>query len=215
MHFTVDHAAPAKLYDILIGLVAPRPIALVTSLNESGRVDAAPFSAYNYVCSDPPIVALGVMSQPGGATVLKQTARNIRARGEFVINVVTHDLAQAMNICAIDFPDGTDKLAMAGLATTASAKVAVPRLQQAHAALECVEYMTLGVGRGNIVLGQVVSMYVADDFIDPAGPYVKAEHLHALGRMNGQGSYIRTQDAFMNLPRLTYEDWLAAHHEKP
>ena len=132
MHFTVDRAAPRKVYDILTGLVAPRPIALVTSMNEAGRIDAAPFSAYNYLCSDPPIVALGIMSQPGGATVLKQTARNIRARGEFVINVVTHDLSQAMNICAIDFPEGTDKLAMAGLETVASDKVTVPRLRQAH-----------------------------------------------------------------------------------
>jgi len=213
MDFTVDRAAPRKVYDILIGLVAPRPIALVTSLNEAGRVDAAPFSAYNYLCSDPPIVALGIGTLPGGAGLLKHTARNIRARGEFVINVVTHDIAQAMNICAIDFPEGTDKLAMAGLEVVPSAKVTVPRLRQAHAALECTEYMTIGIGHGSIVLGQVVSMYVQDEFVDPAGPFVRAETLHAIGRMDGQGTYVRTQDAFMHMPRLTYEAWLAAKHE--
>jgi flavin reductase (DIM6/NTAB) family NADH-FMN oxidoreductase RutF len=203
MNFAVDKADPLKVYDILAGLVAPRPIAFVTSLSETGQVDAAPYSSYNYLCSDPPILGIGMMNRPGGGFVSKKTRRNIRVCGEFVVNVVTEDLARQMNICSTDFPEGVDKLEMAGLETAPSAVVKVPRIKQAHAALECVEYMTLEIGRGGIVLGQVVSMYVEDQFVDMSGPYVLAAELHAIGRMNGSGEYVKTEGAFLTIPRVT------------
>ena len=207
MIFSIEKAAPREVYNLLIGLVAPRPIALVTSMDESGRMNAAPFSAYNYLCTDPPIVGLGVTDRSGGTFVPKDTARNIRRGGEFVINVVTEDLAEQMNITATDFPAEIDELQMAGLETTPSAVVKVPRIRTAHAALECVEHTTLEIGRSRIILGRVVSIFVEDQFIDPAGPYVRAEELHAIGRMNGLGAYVKTRDAFLSLPRITYADW--------
>ena len=88
-----------------------------------------------------------------------------------------------------------------------SSVVSVPRLTEAHAALECVEYQTILVGRSRIVLGRVVAFHVEDRFIDPAGPYVKAEELHAVGRMNGQGAYVKTRDAFTKVERIKYADW--------
>jgi flavin reductase (DIM6/NTAB) family NADH-FMN oxidoreductase RutF len=206
MIFDVSTAKPREIYNLLIGLVAPRPIALVTSHNETGQINAAPFSAYNYLCTDPPIVGLGVTNRPGTA-VPKDTAWNIRRTGEFVVNVVTEDLLQAMNVCATDFPAEIDELEMAGLGTTASSIVKVPRIAAAHAALECVEHTTLEIGRSRIILGRVVAMYVEDQFVDPAGPYIKAEELHAVGRMNGLGAYVKTRDAFVQVPRISYEDW--------
>jgi len=206
MIFDVSQAKPREIYNLLIGLVAPRPIALVTSHNEHGQLNAAPFSAYNYLCTDPPVVGMGVTNRPGTRTP-KDTAHNIRANGEFVVNVVTEDLLQQMNICATDFPAEIDELAMAGLETTPSAVVKVPRIRSAHAALECVEHTTLEIGRSRIILGRVVAMYVEDRFVDPAGPYIRAEELHAVGRMNGLGSYVRTRDSFLTLPRISYEDW--------
>lgn len=211
MIFSVDEMAPRQIYNMLIGLVAPRPIALVTSMNEAGRMNAAPFSAYNYLCTDPPVVALGVTNRPGGDAVPKDTARNIRRTGEFVVNVVTEDLAAAMNICATDFPAEVDELEMAGLETAESAKVKVPRIRQAHAALECRELTTMEIGRSRIILGQVVAMYVEDQFVDPSGPYIRSEELHAIGRMNGLGSYVKTRDAFMTMPRVPYEQWKKDH----
>jgi flavin reductase (DIM6/NTAB) family NADH-FMN oxidoreductase RutF len=97
---------------------------------------------------------------------------------------------------------------MAGLETTPSTIVKVPRIKQAHAALECVEHTTLEIGRSRIILGRVVAMYVEDQFVDPAGPYIKAEQLHAVGRMNGQGAYVKTRDAFVHQPRISYKEWL-------
>jgi flavin reductase (DIM6/NTAB) family NADH-FMN oxidoreductase RutF len=208
MIFHVQDSPPRQIYNLLIGLIAPRPIALVTSMNEAGQMNAAPFSAYNYLCTDPPIVGLGVTDRPGGGFTPKDTARNIRRTGEFVVNVVTEDLAQAMNVCATDFPAGIDELEIAGLSTAPSSSVKVPRIRQAHAAIECVEHTTLEIGRSRIILGRVVAMYVEDQFVDPSGPYIKSEELHAIGRMNGLGSYVKTRDAFLTIPRIPYEEWL-------
>ena len=211
MKFEMETTPARTIYNLLIGLVAPRPIAWVTSMDEEGRLNAAPFSSYNYLCTDPPIVGMGVMDRPGEIGVPKDTAHNIRRTGEYVINVVTEDLLEQMNICATDFPAGVDELEMAGLTTAPSSVVKVPRIAEAHAALECREFTTMEIGRSRIVLGRVVAMYVEDRFVEmPSeghGPYIKAEVLHAIGRMNGLGSYVKTRDAFVTVPRISYEEW--------
>ena len=207
MDFNLEETTARQTYNLLIGLVAPRPIAWVTSMNEEGRLNAAPFSAYNYLCTDPPIIGIGVTDRPTGGFVPKDTARNIRRTGEFVVNVVTEDLARQMNICATDFPAEFNELEMAGLTTVPSQRVKVPRIEQAHAALECREYTTMEIGRSRIILGRVVAIYIEDKFVDPAGPYVLAEELHAIGRMNGLGSYVKTRGAFLTIPRISYEEW--------
>jgi flavin reductase (DIM6/NTAB) family NADH-FMN oxidoreductase RutF len=207
MNFEMDKTPHRHIYNLLIGLVAPRPIAWVTSMGEDGRLNAAPFSSYNYLCTDPPIVGMGVTNKPGDKWTPKDTARNIRRTGEYVINVVTDDLLEQMNICATDFPEGVNELEMAGLTTAPSSVVKVPRIAQAHAALECKEFTTMEIGHSRIVLGRVVAMYVEDKFVDPSGPYIKADELHAVGRMNGLGNYARTRDALVTVPRISYEDW--------
>ena len=210
-----DFAAisPHERYNLIIGLVAPRPIALVTSLDATGRVNAAPFSAFNYACVDPVLVTLGIANRPddadpqSGRPTPKDTAQNIRTRGEFVINVVSEEIAEAMNVCAIDFPPGVDELAEAGLMTLPSTHIAVPRIAEAPASLECREVTTVEIGRSRIVIGEVVCVHVRDEFIDPAGPYVKADAMHAVGRMNGAGNYVRTHDAFFKMPRISLAGW--------
>ena len=207
MKFEMDKTPPRQIYNLLIGLVAPRPIALVTSMDQNGVLNAAPFSSYNYLCTDPPIIGMGVTNRSGRDAVPKDTARNIRRTGEFVVNVVTEDLLEKMNICATDFPAGVNELEMAGLTTAPSSVVKVPRIAEAHAALECHEFTTMEIGRSRIVLGRVVAMYVEDRFVDLAGPYIRAEELHAVGRMNGLGNYVRTRDAFVTVPRISFEEW--------
>ena len=211
MQFEMEKTPQRQIYNLLIGLVAPRPIAWVTSMDEEGKLNAAPFSAYNYLCTDPPIVGIGVTNRPNAKWVPKDTARNIRRTGEYVVNVVTEDLLEKMNICATDFPAGMNELEMAGLTTAASSVVKVPRIAEAHAALECREFTTMEIGRSRIILGRVVAMYVEDRFIVPehdgAGPYIKAEELHAVGRMNGLGNYAKTRGAFVTVPRISYEEW--------
>jgi flavin reductase (DIM6/NTAB) family NADH-FMN oxidoreductase RutF len=207
MQFEMEKTPHRQIYNLLIGLVAPRPIAWVTSVDEEGNLNAAPFSAYNYLCTDPPIVGMGVTNRPDASFTPKDTARNIRRTGEFVINVVTDDLLDKMNICATDFPTGVNELEMAGLTTAPSCVVKVPRIAEAHAALECREFTSMEIGRSRIILGRVVAMYVEDRFVNPAGPYIKADELHAVGRMNGLGNYARTRDAMVTVPRISYEAW--------
>src|SRR5580704_14832439 len=207
MNFDIETLPASVPYKLLVGLVAPRPIALITSMDEQGRLNAAPFSAYNYLCTDPPIIGMGVTNRPSEHFVAKDTARNIRRTGEFVVNVVTEDIAQQMNICATDFPAEISEVEIAGFTTAPSQKIKPPRLAEAHAALECIEYTSMEIGRSRIILGRVVSIYVEDRFVDPSGPYIHADELHSIGRMNGLGNYVRTRDAFITIPRISYEEW--------
>jgi flavin reductase (DIM6/NTAB) family NADH-FMN oxidoreductase RutF len=206
MHFDLKKIDSHRVYGLFNGLIAPRPIALVTTRDVEGRLNAAPFSGFNYLTLDPAIVALGVANREGSEASPKDTARNIRTIREFVINIVTEDIAQEMNICAIDFPPEVNELEMAGLATEDSSLVSVPRIKEAHGALECREFMTMEIGHSRIILGEVLAVYVEDRFLDPRG-HVDAEALHAIGRMNGLGNYVRTRGAFMSIPRIPYEDW--------
>jgi flavin reductase (DIM6/NTAB) family NADH-FMN oxidoreductase RutF len=208
MRYDFNAIPKRDVYNLVIGLITPRPIAWVTSLDEDGQVNAAPFSSFNYLCLDPVIVGLGIAPRYPDGTGLKDTSQNIGATGEFVINVVTDDLAQAMNVCATDFPPKISELEMAGLHAEPSTSVAVPRIREAHAALECRLYQILEPGRGQIVLGQVLAAYVEDRFIDPKGPYILAQDLHTLGRMNGGGHYVQTKDSFVTIPRISYAEWL-------
>ena len=207
MNFDLEQGPASQTYKLLVGLVAPRPIALITTMSESGRLNAAPFSAYNYLCTDPPIIGVGVTNRPDQPFVPKDTARNIRRTGEFVVNVVTEDIAERMNICATDFPPEMSEVELAGFTTARSQRVKPPRLAEAHAALECREYTTMEIGRSRIILGRVVAIHVDDEFVDPAGPYILSDKMHNIGRMNGLGNYVRTRDAFMTIPRIPYSEW--------
>jgi flavin reductase (DIM6/NTAB) family NADH-FMN oxidoreductase RutF len=230
MRFEVANTPPRTIYNLINGLVVPRPIAWVTTLNPDGSVNAAPFSSYNYLCMNPPILGFGVAAVNDGLREVKDTARNIERTGEFVVNVVTEDLGEKMNITGVDFPPGVSELEMAGLTAEPSQVVKPPRVKEAHAALECRLWQVLkpladhhpqGDGHGlqmptekqlvgdgpRIVLGKVVAIYVEDRFIDPAGPYVLAKDLHAIGRMNGLSYYVHTRDAFMEIKRMNYQEW--------
>src|SRR5688500_523469 len=119
---------PSDCYKLLTCLIVPRPIALVTTLGADGIVNAAPFSFFNVLGSEPPVVVLGVGDRSDGDP--KDTALNIRRSGEFVVNVVTEEIAEAMNVCATDFPHGRSELEAAGLTPAASAKVRTPRIAE-------------------------------------------------------------------------------------
>lgn len=211
MRFDVKSTPPRTLYNLINGLVAPRPIALVTTLSPQGLLNAAPFSSYNYLCINPPILGLGLAAKSilDGQILIKDTARNIEQTGEFVVNVVSEDIAEKMNICGVDFPSDQSEPEIAGFTTEPSLVVKVPRLKESHAAFECKLYDTLKPGNAGarIVLGSVVAVFVEDRFVDPAGPYIKAEDLHSIGRMNALSKYVRTRDAFFEVRRLNYAEW--------
>jgi flavin reductase (DIM6/NTAB) family NADH-FMN oxidoreductase RutF len=207
MRFDFAELTASERYKLLGGLVVPRPIALVTTRAADGTDNAAPFSFFNVVAEDPPLVVLGLGVSPRGGA--KDTTANIRDGGEFVVNLVDEAIAEAMNLCAVDFPPEVDEIEIAGFDLVPSERVAPGRIAQAPVSLECRRYVMLQPGRERyIVLGEVVMLHVRDGLIDPAT--LRVDHgAHApIGRLFG-GGYVKTRERF-EMPRISYQAWQAA-----
>ncbi|WP_439813865.1 flavin reductase family protein [Zavarzinia sp. CC-PAN008] len=203
MLFDVSKIAPRDAYKLLVSTITPRPIAWVVSQDEAGLVNAAPFSFFNAVSDDPPLLVIGV-NGPAGATKHKDTARNIAATKEYVICLVSEDTASAMNVTAFDFAPGVNELDKAHLTAVPSALVKPPRIAESPVAFECVEVNTYKASPTNsVILGRVVAIHIRDEFVlDAAKCYVDTPALKLIGRMHGTGWYTRTSDRF-EMPRLT------------
>src|SRR4029453_5960720 len=141
MELDLEGRHASRAYAILAGLVTPRPIALVTTVNAEGKINAAPFSFFNVLGAEPPIVGFAPGDRDNGTP--KDTARNIRSMHEFVVNLVDEAIAEAMNCCAASLPYGENELVHAGLTSTPSSTVGPPRIAEAPASLECTQWGTL------------------------------------------------------------------------
>lgn len=198
--------SPRDRYKLLCGAVVPRPIALVTTANDEGRVNAAPFSFFNVFAEEPALVVLGLQHRPAGA--FKDTNHNIRQTGEFVVNLVDEPLAEAMNICAIDFPPGESEIDAAGLDLAPSVAIGPPRIAQAPAALECRRHLVLTFGPDrDLLIGEVLHLHARPGLIDPATLYMDHDAYRPIGRLFGS-LYCRQGEVF-SLPRESYPEWLA------
>lgn len=202
--FDLADLAPRAVYKLLIGTVVPRPIAWVTTVDGAGTVNAAPYSFFNCLSADPPIVALGV--ENWADMRFKDTAYNIRMTEEFTVNIVSDALAEAMNVTAVPFPADVDELKAAGLTAVPGIHVRAPRIAEAPVALECRRHVGIAVGKSReIVLGRVLAIHIRSDLVDPATHYVDQLGLDALGRMGGHG-YARTREQF-DLRTMSVADW--------
>jgi flavin reductase (DIM6/NTAB) family NADH-FMN oxidoreductase RutF len=200
-------AMPARdCYKLLVSTIVPRPIAWIVSQNKGGRLNAAPFSFFNAFSGDPPIVGIGIGShEPGRA---KDTRRNIRETSEFVVNLVSEEMAEAMNVTAIEFEHGMNELAEAQLEVVPSVRVKPPRIAASPVAMECVLQQIVELGPDNaLVLGRIVAMHVRDDLVlDRSKSYVNTPNLKLIGRMHGTGWYARTSDLFQ-MERIPRASW--------
>ncbi|MDW8426635.1 MAG: flavin reductase family protein, partial [Meiothermus sp.] len=202
--FDFAQLQPQERYKLLTGLIVPRPIAWVTSLGANGQVNAAPFSFFNAMGSDPALLVIGVGNHPQRP---KDTAANIKRSGVFVVNLVSEALAEAMNLTAAEFPEEVSEVEAAGLQTAPSAQVAVPRLALAPAGFECRLHSVIEIGRNRLVIGEVLGAFVQDHLVaDAQKLYLKTAELGLIGRMGGRGGYVRTTDLF-EMPRISYETW--------
>src|SRR5215213_7489773 len=194
---------PHDRYKLLCGVVVPRPIALVTTLDENGVVNAAPFSFFNVFSEDPPLVVLGLQHKPHEDR--KDTTRNIAETGVFVVNIVDEALADGMNICAIDFPPEASEIEAARLDLLPGVDVAVPRIAQAPFALECRRTVALAFGpQRELLVGEVLRLHAREGLIDPARLRVETDAYHPVGRLFGDDGYARQRDRF-DLKRESYE----------
>jgi flavin reductase (DIM6/NTAB) family NADH-FMN oxidoreductase RutF len=206
MLFDFGKIPPREGYKLLVSTVTPRPIAWITSLNAAGQLNAAPFSFFNAFSGDPPVVGIGIGShEPGRA---KDTRRNIRETKEFVVNLVSEEMAEAMNVTAIEFESAVNEVVEAGLETLSSAHVKPPRIAASPVSMECALVQIVELGPDNaLVLGRVLAMHVRDDLvIDPAKHYIDTPGLKLIGRMHGAGWYARTSDLF-KMDRVPRANW--------
>lgn len=187
-----EHASRA--YATLSSLVTPRPIAWVTTLGPDGAVNAAPFSFFNCLGANPPIVGFCPGDRDDGTP--KDTARNIRLNHEFVVNLVDEAVAEAMNLTAATLPYGESELTSAGLTTSPSSSVSPPRIEVAPASLECEEWGTLQIGENRLTIGLVKRVYVRDDLFDPETMRVRFDRYRVIGRMASPDWYCHTGDRF-------------------
>ena len=210
MFFDLSQLAARDSYKLLTSVVVPRPIALVTSVSATGVVNAAPYSFFNLLGSDPPVIAIGVGDRAPG--IGKDTARNLEARGEFVVNIVDEALAPAMNDCAVDFPTDWSEVEALGLAVSDGQLVRVPRLLASPASLECRHHLSLQIGRNRIVVGEVVGLWIRDEYVEAEKFHVATKEMGIIGRGGGgnEGGYFRLHDTF-NIPRQTFAEWQAEH----
>ncbi len=186
-----------SVYKILIGSVLPRPIGWISTISQSGDHNLAPFSFFNVVCSNPPHVLFcpSVRSTDGK---IKDTLRNVQANGEFVVNIVTEDLAEAMNVSATEYPAEVDEFVLAGLTAAQSQKVQPPRVAESPIHYECQVTQIIEIGdkpgAGSVVIGRVLHLHVDDDLLID-GDKVDLAKLRPIGRLSGS-RYSRVTDVF-------------------
>ncbi len=206
MLFDFAELSARDRYKLLVATITPRPIAWVVSQNASGRLNAAPFSFFNAFSGEPPVIGIGVSSHEPGRP--KDTRRNIRETGEFVVNLVSEETVEAMVITAIEFEAGVDELAEAGMKTLPSVRVKPPRIAISPVAMECELMQIVDLGPDNaLVLGRVLAMHVHDEMVlDREKHHIDTPKLKLVGRMHGTGWYARTRDRF-EVPRIARANW--------
>jgi flavin reductase (DIM6/NTAB) family NADH-FMN oxidoreductase RutF len=202
MQIDPSQRSVADNYKLLTNLVVPRPIAWVTSQNASGVINLAPFSFFNAVGANPLYLIISIGLNDAGET--KDTAKNILASSEFVVNLVTEDLFDAMNISAADFPAEVSELAAANLHAVPSVKIKPPRVAESQASLECKLHSSQLLGSNTLIIGEVVMFHVADHLL---GPRLHIENFAPIGRLGSPSVYCRTSDRF-DVARISYTEWI-------
>jgi flavin reductase (DIM6/NTAB) family NADH-FMN oxidoreductase RutF len=190
-----------SIYKIMIGSILPRPIGWISSINREGEVNLAPFSFFNAVCPNPPTV-LFCPNIRGVDKAAKDTLKNVRGTGEFVVNIVTERLAEAMNITSTEFPAEVDEFKSAGLTPAPAVKVSPPRVAESPIHYECQVTQIVEIGNlpggGAIVIGQVLHLHI-DDRLLIGQDKINLQSLQPIGRLAGAG-YCRVTDLF-EMPR--------------
>ena len=194
MELDLETQYAERAYTILASLVTPRPIAFVTTISPGGKVNAAPFSFFNLIGADPPILAIAPGDRDDGTP--KDTAHNIRLTHEFVVNLVDETIAEQMNKCAASLPYGENELVHAGLHASQSSVVKPPRIAESPASLECKEWGTLQIGDNRVVIGLIKRVHLREDLFDTEKKRVRTEKLFPIGRMASPHWYCRTRDRF-------------------
>ncbi|HAN99521.1 MAG TPA: flavin reductase family protein [Planctomycetaceae bacterium] len=191
-----EQVRPADLYQTMIRLIAPRPIAWIGTVSSDGVPNLAPYSFFSGVTSRPPTLMFSSVSRPDGS--LKDSVANILATGEFTVNVVPHRLAEAMLATSAEFPSEIDEFRACDIASAPGERIAAPRVLESPAHFECRLMQTVPIGQGagsaTIVIGRIVAIRVADEMLGADG-FADMGRLDLVGRLGGD-AYATTRDRF-------------------
>ena len=210
MEFDFAELGATDRYKLMSAAITPRPIAWVTTQSAQGTRNAAPFSFFNMMGSDPPLVVIGAMRRPDGSR--KDTAANAIETAEFVVNLVTEDDVKVMNFTCIDAPPGVDEITIGKIAVTPSSAVTPPRIASAPVSMECRLVHCYEAGSSSVLLGEVLRFHIDPRFIDADRLYVDTLGLNLVARMHGGGWYARSTDLF-SMDRPAYATWLEGQAE--
>jgi flavin reductase (DIM6/NTAB) family NADH-FMN oxidoreductase RutF len=196
MDIDISALPTREAHDLLSSAIIPRPIAWVSTVNDRGAVNLAPFSFFTGVTWNPPTLCFSVVNRPDGSR--KDTIRNIEETGTFTVNVVSEDLTERMVMTSRTLPPDADEAAEAGIALEPSITVQVPRVSDSKISFECLldRIVTVGAGpnAGNLVIGSIKRMHVSDELLGP-GSVVDWKKLRVVGRLSGS-NFCRVRSAF-------------------
>lgn len=210
MEFDLSKLNNKDRYKLITSTIIPRPIALISTVDDDGVLNAAPYSFFNAFSEDPPVCVIGIQRRPDLRP--KDTSRLIRDNGEFVVNLVDMNIADGMNITAIDFDPEIDEFDLAGFTPVASSKIKPPRIGEAPVAFECRRTVTLQLSaERDIVVAEMLHMHVRDGLIDPETLYLDREKYDVIGRLYAD-LYAPLRDVF-SLQRWQPDAYLAAHRK--
>ncbi len=182
MELKLTDISPLERYKLLIGLVIPRPIAWISTVNEAGVNNCAPFSFFNVLCEEPPLVVTSFNVRSDGDT--KHTLKNIQRTGEYVVNLVDEVNADAMHISSYEFPEAESEFEKAGLTPAPCAVVKHPRIAEAAASFECKVWKRMEVGPGReLVFGEILVVHAREGVIDPASKRISETAYNPIGRL--------------------------------
>lgn len=172
----------ATAYRLVCGVVVPRPVAWITTVDRDGKVNAAPFSSYNYVAHSPPMLAVNIGSRAG---VLKDTARNIRETGWFCVNVATETLMETMHLTGADYPPDVSEAEALDIELLPGTRTPVPRIAASPVQMECKldQAITLGRGLNTLYIGEVLVFHLSDEMYD--GRHVDSVAMRPIARLGG------------------------------
>ena len=187
MEITPESKSSQDIYKILIGTVLPRPIAWVSTVDPLGKVNLAPFSFFTVASVNPPILCFSPLLKED--SIEKDTLVNINQTREFVVNIVSEEIAGQMNETATDYPPEVDEFKVAGLTPVASEIVRPPRVKESPINLECQLYKTVMVGDGSagsamLIIGEIILYHIADSLLDEGR--IDTGLLKPVGRLAGQ-----------------------------
>ncbi len=201
MEIDVSKLPKSQVYKLMTSVIVPRPIAWISTISKDGVPNVAPFSYFAGVSSEPPLLMVSIGSKEEG--IKKDTWKNIEETGDFVVNMVTKELLEKMNLTSAPFDENVDEFDVAKLTKKPASVVKAPLIAESPVNIECRKFQILEIGSMGIIFGEVLKVHVRDDILNEK-VYVDTTKLEIVGRLGGANYCIVSKDNTIELrkPKL-------------